>query len=74
MPRVRSRNAYQHASDFDKGRIIAYRNCGLSHRGLAARVGRDPMTVNPGYGHIRAWRHRGERTLAACIRHLHTDP
>ncbi|GFW46953.1 transposable element Tcb1 transposase [Trichonephila clavipes] len=25
-------------------------------------------------GHIRAWWHRDERTLAVCIRHRHTDP
>ncbi|GFV28665.1 uncharacterized protein TNCV_3986151 [Trichonephila clavipes] len=25
-------------------------------------------------GRIRVWRYRGERTLAACIRHRHTDP
>ncbi|GFV48433.1 transposable element Tcb1 transposase [Trichonephila clavipes] len=23
---------------------------------------------------IRVWRHRGERTLTACIRHRHTGP
>ncbi|GFV39223.1 uncharacterized protein TNCV_2089631 [Trichonephila clavipes] len=25
-------------------------------------------------GHIHVWQHRGERTLAACIRHRHTGP
>ncbi|GFU38083.1 hypothetical protein TNCV_4275891 [Trichonephila clavipes] len=44
MPRVRSRNAYQHISEFDKGRMVAHRDCGLSYRRIAARVGRDPMT------------------------------
>ncbi|GFX13574.1 HTH_Tnp_Tc3_2 domain-containing protein [Trichonephila clavipes] len=46
MPRVRSRNAYQHVFDFDKGRIVAYRKCGLSYRSIAARIDRDPMTVS----------------------------
>ncbi|GFV96629.1 HTH_Tnp_Tc3_2 domain-containing protein [Trichonephila clavipes] len=46
MPRVRSRNAYQHVSDFDKDRIVAYRDCGLSYRNIVAHVGRDPMTVS----------------------------
>ncbi|GFU06192.1 HTH_Tnp_Tc3_2 domain-containing protein [Trichonephila clavipes] len=45
MPRVRSRNAYQHVPDFDKGRIVVYQDCGLSYRSIAARVGRDPMIV-----------------------------
>ncbi|GFS49604.1 hypothetical protein TNCV_821411 [Trichonephila clavipes] len=45
MPRVRNRNAYQHSSDFDKGRIVAIQNCSLSHRSIAIRVCRDPMTI-----------------------------
>ncbi|GFX44059.1 HTH_Tnp_Tc3_2 domain-containing protein [Trichonephila clavipes] len=45
MPRVRSRNAYQHASDFDKGRIVACGDCGLSHCSFATGVDRDSMIV-----------------------------
>ncbi|GFV45735.1 HTH_Tnp_Tc3_2 domain-containing protein [Trichonephila clavipes] len=44
-PRGRSRNAYQHVSDFDKGRIVAYRNGGLLYHSIGACVGQDPMTV-----------------------------
>ncbi|GFX72417.1 HTH_Tnp_Tc3_2 domain-containing protein [Trichonephila clavipes] len=44
MPLVRSRNAYQHVSDFGKGRIVSYRNCGLSYHSISARKGRDPIT------------------------------
>ncbi|GFU86996.1 hypothetical protein TNCV_486071 [Trichonephila clavipes] len=44
--RVRSRNTCQRVSHFDKGRIVAYRNCGLSYQSIVARVGRDPMTVS----------------------------
>ncbi|GFW79708.1 HTH_Tnp_Tc3_2 domain-containing protein [Trichonephila clavipes] len=34
-----------HVSGFDKGRIVAYRNRGLSCHNIASRVGRDPVTV-----------------------------
>ncbi|GFV07165.1 HTH_Tnp_Tc3_2 domain-containing protein [Trichonephila clavipes] len=46
MPRVRSRSTYQHVSDFNRGRIIGNRNCGLLYHSIAACVGRDPLTVN----------------------------
>ncbi|GFV85681.1 HTH_Tnp_Tc3_2 domain-containing protein [Trichonephila clavipes] len=45
MPHVRSRKEYQNSSVFDKGRIVAYRDCGLSYRSIAARTGQDPMTI-----------------------------
>ncbi|GFS66103.1 hypothetical protein TNCV_2510881 [Trichonephila clavipes] len=45
MLRVRNRNAYQHVSDFDKVRIVAYGDCGLPYRSFAARVGRDSINV-----------------------------
>ncbi|GFW68332.1 hypothetical protein TNCV_2263221 [Trichonephila clavipes] len=41
MSHVRSRNAYQHVSHFDKGQIVAYRYCGLSYHSIAARIGQD---------------------------------
>ncbi|GFU41966.1 hypothetical protein TNCV_4676731 [Trichonephila clavipes] len=44
MPYVRSRKAYQQVSDFDKIRIVAYRNCCLSYHSNAARIGPDPTT------------------------------
>ncbi|GFU39617.1 HTH_Tnp_Tc3_2 domain-containing protein [Trichonephila clavipes] len=46
MSRVKSRNAHLHVSDFDKGRMVAYRYCDLSYHSIASRVGRDPMTVS----------------------------
>ncbi|GFX60086.1 transposable element Tcb1 transposase [Trichonephila clavipes] len=70
MPRATSRNANQSVSDFDKGRIVAYRNCGLSYLSIAARVGKDRMTHQ--YGHIHVRFLRGKRKLAACIHHSHT--
>ena len=45
MQRVRRRNAYQHVSEFARGRIVVYWNCGLSYRNIATRVCRGPMTV-----------------------------
>ncbi|GFT09196.1 HTH_Tnp_Tc3_2 domain-containing protein [Trichonephila clavipes] len=53
MSRVRSRNAYQHVSDFDKGRIVACRNWGSLYHSIAARVSREPMTVS------RTWNQDG---------------
>ncbi|GFX17127.1 HTH_Tnp_Tc3_2 domain-containing protein [Trichonephila clavipes] len=48
MPRVRSKNAHQHVSDFDKGRKVERVPglCGLSYRSIVARVCRDSMTVS----------------------------
>ncbi|GFS59601.1 hypothetical protein TNCV_2581161 [Trichonephila clavipes] len=46
MPRIRSKNAPQHVSDSDEGRIVAYMYCGLSYRCIAARTGRDLRSVN----------------------------
>ncbi|GFT13703.1 hypothetical protein TNCV_3831711 [Trichonephila clavipes] len=46
MPRVKSRNAYQPVSDFDKGRIVAYRDCGVLYRSIAACVSRNLMTIS----------------------------
>ncbi|GFW55565.1 hypothetical protein TNCV_119491 [Trichonephila clavipes] len=42
----KNQNCVPHVSDFDKGQIKPYRNCGLSYHSTAARVGRDPMTVS----------------------------
>ncbi|GFV42920.1 HTH_Tnp_Tc3_2 domain-containing protein [Trichonephila clavipes] len=43
MHHVRSRNAYQHVSDFDTGRIVEHWDCGLSYRSIAARINRYPI-------------------------------
>ncbi|GFW54787.1 hypothetical protein TNCV_2654271 [Trichonephila clavipes] len=44
MPRIR-RNAYQQVSEFDRGRIVAYRECALPLRNVTCRSGRNPNTV-----------------------------
>ncbi|GFT91386.1 transposable element Tcb1 transposase [Trichonephila clavipes] len=37
--------AFGQVSEFDKGRIVAYRDCGLSFREIGSRVGRNQTTV-----------------------------
>ncbi|GFU29754.1 carcinine transporter [Trichonephila clavipes] len=39
------RTAFDQVSEFDRGRIVAYRNCGLSFREIGSRVGRNQTTV-----------------------------
>ncbi|GFS98877.1 HTH_Tnp_Tc3_2 domain-containing protein [Trichonephila clavipes] len=41
----KKQNAYQHVSDVDKTPIIAYGDCDLSYRSIAAHDGRDSITV-----------------------------
>ncbi|GFY12545.1 hypothetical protein TNCV_2447361 [Trichonephila clavipes] len=43
---VRTRNANQGVSDFDKGQIVANRHCSLSYHSIAVRVGLDPINVS----------------------------
>ncbi|GFW09541.1 transposable element Tcb1 transposase [Trichonephila clavipes] len=41
----KQRSAFDKVSEFDRGRIVAYRDCGLSFRGIGSRVGRNQTTV-----------------------------
>ena len=45
MPRRRNRASFEQVSEFDRGRIVAYRDCGLSFREIGDRVGRNQATV-----------------------------
>ncbi|GFS65913.1 transposable element Tcb1 transposase [Trichonephila clavipes] len=45
MSRRKQRLAFDHVSEFDRGRIVAYRDCGLSFREIGSRVGRNQTTV-----------------------------
>lgn len=45
MPRRKQRSSFDQVSEFDRGRIVAYRDCGLSYREIAGRVGRNQTTV-----------------------------
>ncbi|GFU63207.1 HTH_38 domain-containing protein [Trichonephila clavipes] len=45
MYRRKQRSAFDQVSEFDRGRIVAYRDCGLSFREIGSRVGRNQTTV-----------------------------
>ncbi|GFU50325.1 transposable element Tcb1 transposase [Trichonephila clavipes] len=45
MSRTKQRSAFDQVSEFDKGRIVAYRDCGLFFRKIGSRVGRNQTTV-----------------------------
>ncbi|GFU97357.1 transposable element Tcb1 transposase [Trichonephila clavipes] len=45
MSRRKQRSAFDQASEFDRGRIVAYRDCGLSFREIGNRVGRNQTAV-----------------------------
>ncbi|GFW27753.1 transposable element Tcb1 transposase [Trichonephila clavipes] len=45
MSRRKQRSAFDQVSEFDRGRIVAYRDCGLSFREIGSRVGRNQTIV-----------------------------
>ncbi|GFV65332.1 transposable element Tcb1 transposase [Trichonephila clavipes] len=45
MSRRKQQSALDQVSEFDRGRIVAYRDCGLSFREISSRVGRNQTTV-----------------------------
>ncbi|GFU49188.1 transposable element Tcb1 transposase [Trichonephila clavipes] len=45
MSRRKQWLAFDQVSEFDRGRIVTYRNCGLSFRKIGSRVGRNQTTV-----------------------------
>ncbi|GFU07530.1 transposable element Tcb1 transposase [Trichonephila clavipes] len=45
MPNEKHRASFDQASEFDEGRIVAYRDCGLSFREIDQRVGHKQATV-----------------------------
>ncbi|GFV65189.1 transposable element Tcb1 transposase [Trichonephila clavipes] len=45
MSRRKQRSAFDQVSEFDRGRIVAYLDCGLSFREIGSRVGRNQTTV-----------------------------
>ena len=61
MPRVRKRNSYQHVIEFDRGRIRAYRDCGLSYGIIVTFVCRDPLTE------FRIWSQWVQKSHRECL-------
>ncbi|GFT33763.1 transposable element Tcb1 transposase [Trichonephila clavipes] len=45
MSRRKQRSAFDQVSEFDRGKIVAYRDCGLSFREIGSRVGRNQTTI-----------------------------
>ncbi|GFT31485.1 HTH_Tnp_Tc3_2 domain-containing protein [Trichonephila clavipes] len=45
MSRRKQRSAFDQVSEFDRGRIVAYRDCELSFREIGSRVVRNQTTV-----------------------------
>ncbi|GFU66688.1 transposable element Tcb1 transposase [Trichonephila clavipes] len=45
MSRRKQRSAVDQVSEFDRGRIVAYRDCGVPFREIGSRVGRNQTTV-----------------------------
>ncbi|GFT33869.1 hypothetical protein TNCV_4383611 [Trichonephila clavipes] len=45
MSRRKQRSAFDQVSEFDRGKVVAYRDCGLSFREIGSRVGRNQTTV-----------------------------
>ncbi|GFV45886.1 transposable element Tcb1 transposase [Trichonephila clavipes] len=45
MSGTKQRSAFDQVSEFDRGRIEAYRYCGLTFREIGSRVGRNQTTV-----------------------------
>ncbi|GFX85390.1 transposable element Tcb1 transposase [Trichonephila clavipes] len=41
----KQRSAFDQISEFEKGRIVAYRDCGLSFKEIGSSVGRNQTTV-----------------------------
>ncbi|GFV30433.1 transposable element Tcb1 transposase [Trichonephila clavipes] len=45
MSHRKQRSAFVQVSEYDRGRIVAYRDCGLSFMKISSRVGRNQTTV-----------------------------
>ncbi|GFS62003.1 transposable element Tc1 transposase [Trichonephila clavipes] len=62
----RHRESFEKISKFDRGRIAAYSDCGLSFREIGQRVGRNQATVMR-ISHRGCRRNRRGRSLLPCF-------
>ncbi|GFT21187.1 transposable element Tcb1 transposase [Trichonephila clavipes] len=67
MSRRKQRSAFNQVSEFDRGTIVAYRDCGLSFREIGSRVGRNQTTVMRIYDR---WLQRVRQTDVVDLIHL----
>ncbi|GFW09275.1 transposable element Tcb1 transposase [Trichonephila clavipes] len=67
MSRRKQRSAFDHVSEFDRGRIVAYRDCGLSFREIGSRVGRNQTTANFAHGSDGSLSHITNRSAAHSV-------
>ncbi|GFS53723.1 transposable element Tcb1 transposase [Trichonephila clavipes] len=68
MSRRKQRSTFDQVSEFDRGRIVAYRDCGLSFRKIGSRVGRNQATVMRICDHwMQEGKRRGRSHPPQCI-------
>ncbi|GFV13131.1 transposable element Tcb1 transposase [Trichonephila clavipes] len=65
MSRRKQRTAFDQVSEFDRGRIVAYRDWGLSFREIGSRVGHKPNNLS-----ARTIRHRLQQSGMSARRPL----
>ncbi|GFS84440.1 transposable element Tcb1 transposase [Trichonephila clavipes] len=67
MARTKQRSAFDQVSEFDKGRIVTFRVCGLSFREIGSRVGRNQTTANFAHGSDGSLSHITNRSAAHSV-------
>ncbi|GFT17833.1 transposable element Tcb1 transposase [Trichonephila clavipes] len=70
MSRRKQRSAFDQVSEFDRGRIVAYRDFGLPFREIGSRVGRNQTTIMPAncaHDSDGSLSHITNRSTAHCV-------
>ncbi|GFV44778.1 uncharacterized protein TNCV_563291 [Trichonephila clavipes] len=71
MSRKKQRSAFDQVSEFDRRKIMGYRDCGLSFRGIGSPVGRKQTTVMRICNLIR-WTDVDDRIHLSATLHVRT--